>query len=199
MCFCSKWISFPWWPVIEAIWIKHGWIFSVQVFFLALHFLVVRYEKLKPSSMRFCHKAASNQPLLDFLGRLQRLLSHSLWLWREQIRLGQPLIGTVFAFLPDPVSGWRRDIDDQSPRQLLHLHSEQQGRVGHLLKLLPNELILCRPLEILGFSYFVHKSQNLLSGLSSPSPAKNGRGLEGQDSELLLYDAKTHSNSDDES
>lgn len=87
----------------------------------------------------------------------------------------------VSLFLPYPVCwGWWH-IDDQGPWQLLHLHSEQQRCVGHLLKLLLYELILCCLLEIFGFCDFVHKSQNLLSSLSSPRPVKTGlvRGVEG--------------------
>lgn len=77
----------------------------------------------------------------------------------------------IFLCSPYPVCRWWWDVDDQRPRQLLYLHSEQQGCVGHLLKLLPDKLVLRRPLEILGFSYFVHKSQNLLSGPPAPGAA----------------------------
>lgn len=77
-------------------------------------------------------------------------------------------------FLCSPYAVGRRwwDVDDQSPWQLLYLHGEQQGRVWHLLKLLPNELVLRCLLEILGFGNFVHKSQNLLSGFSTPCPVR---------------------------
>lgn len=77
-------------------------------------------------------------------------------------------------FSPYSVCWWWWHIDDQGPWQLLHLHSEQQRRVGHLLKLLFDELILCCLLEIFGFCDFVHKSQNLLSSLRSPRPVKTG-------------------------
>lgn len=80
----------------------------------------------------------------------------------------------ISIFLPYPVC-WRwGHIDDQGSWQLLHLHGEQQRCVGHLLKLLLYELILCRLLEIFGFCDFVHKSQNLLSSLPSPRPVQRG-------------------------
>lgn len=75
---------------------------------------------------------------------------------------------SAFLFLPYPVCGGWWDVDNQSPWQLLNLYSEQQWHIWHLLKLLLNELVLCRLLEILGFSDFVHKSQNLPS--SPPTP-----------------------------
>lgn len=191
LCACSKWISVSWWPVNgsgSSIWIKHGSFFSVCSCASLINSEIC---KLKPLFIRFCHEAAVRIPWQapeDFLISTW-FLSHGLWLWERQSELMLPQMRTIFAFLPYPVSGWRRDVDDQSPWQLPHLHSEQQGRVGHLLKLLPNELVLRRPLEILGFSYFVHKSQNLLSSLSSPGPAKR-RGLE-REGEMRLYDANT--------
>lgn len=75
-------------------------------------------------------------------------------------------------FVPYPVGRGRRDVDNQSPWQFLNLDSEQQGRVGHLLELLLNELVLCRLLEVLGFGDFVHKSQNLPSSLATPCPVR---------------------------
>lgn len=78
--------------------------------------------------------------------------------------------GAYSLFVPDPVCGRRRDVDRQRPRQLSDLHGEQQRRVGHLLQLLLDEVALCRLLEVLGFSDFVHKSQNLPSSLPSSRP-----------------------------
>lgn len=48
---------------------------DISVFFLVLHFSVLRYANF------FLHKAASNQLLLDLLGRRQRIFSfpHGFW------------------------------------------------------------------------------------------------------------------------
>lgn len=53
------------------------------------------------------------------------------------------------ANIPNPVRGGRWDVDSQRPTALLHLHCEQQGRVGHLLHLFLDELCLRGLLEVL--------------------------------------------------
>lgn len=65
------------------------------------------------------------------------------------------------ANVPNPVRGGRWDVDSQRPAAFLHLHGEQQGRVGHLLHLLLDELCLRGLLEVLGLGYFVHEPHDL--------------------------------------
>lgn len=63
--------------------------------------------------------------------------------------------------VPYPVSRGRRDVDGQSARELQDLDAEHQRHVGHLGNLLPDVLVLCGFLEILGLCYLVHEPQDL--------------------------------------
>lgn len=83
------------------------------------------------------------------------------------------------ALLPDSVRwGWR-DIHSQGPRQLLDLHRQQQRRVGHLLDLLFDELVLSGFLEVLGLGDLVHEAQDLAAGAVAPDVAQR-RGRVGR-------------------
>lgn len=70
-------------------------------------------------------------------------------------------------YVPNPVCVGRWDINCQCTPTLLHLHSEQQRCVGHLLHLLLNELRLCGLLEVLRLGYFVHESHDLARSVAS--------------------------------
>lgn len=120
---------------------------------------------------------------LRWLWSLVSLQLHSKWIYWIHTLMPMQRLNSGDNWCDPPSSPypvcWRWwHVDDQGPWQLLHLHGEQQRRVGHLLKLLFNELILCCLLEIFGFRDFVHKSQNLLSSLPGPRPVK--RGLVGE-------------------
>lgn len=78
-----------------------------------------------------------------------------------------PVHSSLEVNIPNPVRGGRWDVDSQRPAALLHLHGEQQGRVGHLLHLLLNELRLCSLLEVLRLGYFVHKTHDLAWSVAS--------------------------------
>lgn len=70
-------------------------------------------------------------------------------------------------YKPDPVGGGRRDVDSQRSLEVLHLHGEQQGRVGHLVHLLFDELRLCSFLEVFGLGDLVHKAQDFTGFMSA--------------------------------
>lgn len=72
-------------------------------------------------------------------------------------------------YLPYPVSGWRRNVDRQRSLQVLHLHGEEERRVGHFLHLLFDELCLCGLLKVFGFGDLVHEAHDL-AGFVASSP-----------------------------
>lgn len=69
--------------------------------------------------------------------------------------------------IPNPVCVGRWYINSQCTPTLLHLHSEQQRCVGHLLHLLLDELRLGSLLEVLRLGYFVHESHDLARSVAS--------------------------------
>lgn len=72
-------------------------------------------------------------------------------------------------YIPYSVGGWRRNVDSQRPLQVLHLHGEEERRVGHFLHLLFDELCFCGFLKVFGFGDLVHKAHDL-AGFVSSSP-----------------------------
>ena len=81
--------------------------------------------------------------------------------------LQSPTHSSLEVNVPYPVCGGRWDVDGQRPSELLHLHGEQQRRVGHLLHLLLNELRLRGFLEVLGLGYLVHETHDLAGPVAS--------------------------------
>lgn len=73
--------------------------------------------------------------------------------------------------IPNPVRGGRWDVDSQRSAAFLHLHGEQQRRVGHLLHLLLDELRLRGFLEVLGLGYFVHEAHYLARSVATHKAA----------------------------
>lgn len=72
-------------------------------------------------------------------------------------------------YVPDPVGGRRRDVDGQRSLELLHLHGEEERRVGHFLHLLFDELGFCGFLKVFGFGDLVHEAHDL-AGFVTPGP-----------------------------
>lgn len=75
--------------------------------------------------------------------------------------------------VPDPIGGGRGDVDGQSSRKLQNLNTEHQGHVGHLGYLLLDVVIFCGLLEVLGFCYLVHKSQDFPACASTCVPVED--------------------------
>lgn len=73
----------------------------------------------------------------------------------------------VLLTIPYPVRRGRWDVDSKRPPALLHLHSEQDGRVRHLLHLLLDKLCLGCLLKVLGLGDLVHKAHDLAWSVAS--------------------------------
>lgn len=78
-----------------------------------------------------------------------------------------------FLSIPNPVSGRRRNVDGQRSSELLNLHGEQEGCVGHFLHLLFDKLRLRGLLEVFGLGNFVYKAHDLARFMSGHQTAVN--------------------------
>ena len=115
--------------------------------------------------------------LLEDIQYIQRTISHH-WLtgYLRNVPLSVTELGGRGWDVPYPVSGGWGDVDGQHPPELLDLHGEQQGRVGHLLHLLLDELRLRSLLEVLGLGDLVHETHDLARLVAPQVSAEKGKG-----------------------
>lgn len=83
------------------------------------------------------------------------------------LHIGQFTINSSGVNVPYPVRGWRWNVDSECPAAFLHLHGEEQRRVGHLLHFLLDELRLSGFLEVLRLGNLVHKAHDLAGPVAS--------------------------------